>query len=89
MGLYFNPGNENYTRDAQSEIYVDKTGLIKELNKILRTSDCLVAVSHARRFGKSQAADMLEAYYSLGCDSRTIFSKFEIARDDNFENYYD
>lgn len=48
-----------------SSIYVDKTGLIKELNRVLCTNDKCVAVSHARRFGKSQAANLIETYYSM------------------------
>lgn len=48
-----------------SSIYVDKTGLIKELNRVLCTNDKCVAVSHAIRFGKFQAANLIEAYYSM------------------------
>ena len=28
MGIYLNPGNEKFYRSINSEIYVDKTGLI-------------------------------------------------------------
>lgn len=87
MGLYFNPSNEKFMKDISSSIYVDKTGLIKELNKVLCTNDKCVAVSHARRFGKTYVADMLQAYYSVGCDSKDIFSKYEIAQADDFAKY--
>lgn len=87
MGLYLNPNNEQFYADTSSDIYVDKTGLIKELNKVLCKSDRCVAVSHARRFGKSQAADLIEAYYSVGCNSKDIFSKYEIAQADDFEKH--
>ena len=50
-------------------VYVDKTELIAYLNKVLGTPRNFIAVSHARRFGKSHAAGMIDAYYSLGCDS--------------------
>ena len=83
MGIYFNPGNEGFASDVNSDIYVDKTGLIKHMNKSLGKAQRCIAVSHARRFGKSQAAGMLEAYYSLGCDSKELFAPFEIAH----ENY--
>ena len=33
------------------------------------------------------AANMLTAYYSRGCDSREIFSKFEISESPDFEKY--
>ena len=59
MGVYFNPNNESFTRDKNSKIYVDKTGLLEFLNNILGTNSNCIAVSHARRFGKSHAAGMM------------------------------
>lgn len=56
MGVYFNPSNESFTSDKNSKIYVDKTGLLEYLNEILGTNSKCVALSHARRFGKSHAA---------------------------------
>ena len=87
MGTYFNPGNESFRQAVRSKIYVDKTGLINELNDVICTEYKCVAVSHARRFGKSQAAGMLRAYYSKGCDSRELFSGFEIAKAPDFEEH--
>ena len=74
MGTYFNPGNESFQKAVCSRIYVDKTGLLIKLNPLLRTEQNCIALSHARRFGKSQAADMIDAYYSCGCDSRELFA---------------
>ena len=73
MGIYFNPGNGSFTEDKNSQIYVDKTELLKFLNKRLKTNGKCIAVSHARRFGKSHAAGMIDAYYSLGSDSSKLF----------------
>ena len=87
MGIYFNPDNESFTGDVRSKIYVDKTGMLKILNQYLCTRDRYVCVSHARRFGKSQAAGMIDAYYSLGSDSRELFSPFEIAEAPDFEEH--
>ena len=87
MGLYFNPNNEKFVRDIRSKIYVDKTRLLSELNQILSTNDNCISVSHARRFGKTQAANMIEAYYSCGCDSKDLFSKYEISSAPDFEEY--
>ena len=87
MGIYFNPDHESFKQDSNSRIYVDKTGLLEELNQILDTSEKCVSLSHARRFGKSQAAGMIDAYYSVGSDSRELFSRFEIAKKPDFETY--
>ena len=73
LGTYFNPGNESFKGDAGSRIYVDKTGLLEILNSVLRTRDRYICISHARRFGKSQAAGMIDAYYSIGSDSKELF----------------
>lgn len=87
MGSYLNPGNNKFKRAVNSDIYVDKTGLIKYTNSIVDTLQSCVCVSRPRRFGKSMAADMLTAYYSKGCDSRELFSGLEIAKDESFEEH--
>lgn len=73
MGVYLNPGNEKFAKAVQSEIYVDKTGLIEYTNQVINTVQRYVCVSRPRRFGKSMTADMLTAYYGKECDSRELF----------------
>ncbi len=87
MGIYVNPGFESMESAVSSEIYIDKTGILKILNKHLGTEKRYFAVSRARRFGKSMAAGMIEAYYSSGCDSRALFEPYEIAGDPDFEKH--
>ena len=86
MGLYLNPGNEEFRNAAiHSKIYVDKTEMIKFTNSQLFGEHKNICVSRPRRFGKSMAANMLVAYYSKGCDSKELFENFKIA-DDADEN---
>ena len=87
MGNYLNPDNSKFQRAVNSDIYVDKTGLIKYTNRVINTMQAYVCVSRPRRFGKSMAADMLTAYYSKGCDSREVFSGLEITEDETFDRY--
>ena len=87
MGIYFNPSNESFTCDKNSEIYIDKTGLLEYLNHVICTNGKCIAVSHARRFGKSHAAGMIDAYYSRGCDSSELFKDTEIAIKDTFKKF--
>ena len=87
MGIYLNPDNIDFQEALNSKIYVDKTGLIKYTNDVIRTEDKYVCVSRPRRFGKSIAANMLVAYYSRGCDSREMFSSYKIAADPSFEKH--
>ena len=87
MGVYFNPNNESYTKDRNYKIYIDKTGLLEFLNESLGTPKNCIALSHARRFGKSHAAGMIDAYYSLGCDSSKLFDDTRIADSDDYRKY--
>ena len=87
MGVYFNPNNGSFTKDRNYKIYVDKTGLLKYLNEVINTPGNCIAVSHARRFGKSHAAGMIDAYYSLGSDSSKLFEGTKIASDPDFKKY--
>lgn len=87
MGNYLNPGNEAFCKMINSEIYVDKTGLIKYTNRVVNTMQGYICVSRPRRFGKSMAANMLAAYYSRECNSKELFSGFEIAGSEDFEKY--
>ena len=79
MGIYFNPDNDSFKKDKNSELYLDKTGLLEHLNRVICTNANCISVSHARRFGKSHAAGMIDAYYSRGCDSSELFENTEIA----------
>ena len=87
MGVYFNPNNESFTQARNSMVYVDKTGLIEILNQRLSTEDKCIAVSHARRFGKSHAAGMVDAYYSLGCDSTKLFEDTKLANNADWKKH--
>ena len=86
MALYINKGNNSFMRAQMSE-YVDKSGLIAEINNTLFTEKCFTCVSRCRRFGKSMAANMLCAYYDRSCDSRSLFENLEIAKHPSFETY--
>ena len=87
MGVYFNPSNKSFTKDRNYKIYIDKTELLEFLNESLETPKNCISVSHARRFGKSHAAGMIDAYYSLGCDSTKLFENTKISSSADFQKY--
>ncbi len=92
MGRFVNPENSAFQVALNSEIYVDKTGLIAYTNKVLNTKQAFICNSRPRRFGKSVTADMLAAYYSRGCDSEAMFQGLAISNDPDFRrhlNQYD
>ena len=87
MGLYLNPTNDLFVEAVSSEIYVDKTDLIRYTNRVLRTQQKYICVSRPRRFGKSMTAQMLSAYYSRGTDSERIFERLSIGTEESFRKY--
>ena len=86
-GIYLNPGNKGFWQAIRSEIYVDKTGLIAEINKCINTEQKFICVSRPRRFGKSMALKMLAAYYSRGCVSADLFRGLKIEQDETFQEH--
>ena len=87
MGKYLNPGNLGFQSALNSQIYVDKTGLIEKINSVLGTKQRYVCVSRARRFGKTMAEQMLAAYYDRSCDSRGQFKGCAIEKAKSFEEH--
>ena len=85
MGIFVNPSNTLMQRDMKSTIYIDKSLLIVETNKLLNTNGNFVCVSRPRRFGKSMASNMLAAFYSKGCDSEEIFSNLKISETEHWK----
>ena len=85
MGIYVNPGNENLKIALNSQIFVDKSLVLKKLCSFLNSNQRFICVSRPRRFGKSTVRDIMVAYFSKGCDSREMFSNLKIAKDQCFE----
>ena len=92
MGSYLNPGSDRFQISRRSEIYVDKSMLIAQMNSKIRSEQMYVCVSRPRRFGKSMAAGMLSAYYSAGEDTSALFDDLKISRAPSYKehlNQYD
>ncbi len=87
MGIYLNPGNENFRIAINSKIYIDKSDLIAYTNSVLKTEQRYLCVSRPRRFGKSMTANMLAAYYSKDTDSRALFRTLNVSKQNSFEKH--
>lgn len=85
MGIYLNPGNENFREAANAEIYVDKTMMIEAVNNMMKKGNKYICISRPRRFGKTITGEMLCAYYSRGCDSGELFAPYKIASSPSYE----
>jgi hypothetical protein len=87
MGIYLNPSNDRFAEALRSEIYIDKTGQIADINKVIQTQQKYICVSRPRRFGKTMAASMLAAYYSRGSDSAAMFGNLQISGDPGYKKH--
>ena len=85
MGVYLNPGNEQFKVSVNSELYVDKTELINYTNSRIGKDRPLICSSRPRRFGKTMAVTMLAAYYSKGCSSEELFAGLKISQNEFFK----
>ena len=84
MSLYLNQNNDLFLDSINADIYVDKTMLIGNCNRLIRKPNKFMCITRPRRFGKTMALSMLNAYYSNGCDSKSIFDKLNIASDSSY-----
>ena len=85
MGIYLNPGFENFRETLNRGDYIDKTMMISVINSFIDRGDKYICVSRPRRFGKTIASNMLSSYYTKGIDSRELFSGLKIENDPSFE----
>ena len=49
MGRFVNPDNSAFQAALNSRIYVDKTGMIEYMNRVLETTDAYICNSRPRR----------------------------------------
>lgn len=87
MGRFVNPNNSAFQVALNSQIYVDKSGLLEFTNSVLSTEQDMICNSRPRRFGKSIAAEMLTAYYSKGAASEAMFADLAISKSAGFHTH--
>lgn len=84
MGNFIDKGNDGFA-SVRNTNFVDKSMLIEEVNSVMLTENRYMCVTRARRFGKSVAVKMLNAYYDRSCESRSLFEGLEISNQADFE----
>lgn len=84
MGNFIDKGNDGFA-SVHNTNFVDKSMLIEEVNSVMLTENRYMCVTRARRFGKSVAVKMLNAYYDRSCESRLLFEGLEISKQADFE----
>ena len=87
MGVYLNPGAAMLLRARASEIYVDKSNILKLLNKVCNTQENYVCISRPRRFGKSMTANLISAYYDRTVETIKVFAGLNYAKSTEFARW--
>lgn len=85
MGIYLNQDNKKFEVAVKTKPYIDKSMLISFTNSQINTEFKYICVTRPRRFGKSMGLNMLNAYYSKGCDSKDLFKDLKISNDSSFK----
>ncbi len=87
MSIFLNKNNVKFVRYMRSKIFIDKSLLINQCNSVLGSEDSYLCVTRPRRFGKTLAISMLNAYYSKGANSKELFDKLAISKDSTYEEH--
>ena len=82
--MFVNVDNVSFQMEKNGD-YVDKSEIISLINRFINGQKRFICVTRPRRFGKSVTLDMLNAYYSKGCDSKELFSDLKISSLPDFD----
>lgn len=100
LGVYVNSKKPYtlYRKMAQSAYFVDKTALLNALIPVVDADGegaaqsggkdlRYICITRPRRFGKTVMADMVASFFGKGGDSRSVFEKLEISKNNQFEKH--
>ena len=73
-----------YKELVDSPYFVDKSALIENMNKRIRTNMKYVCITKPRRFGKTSVLNMLEAYYCKAYDTAALFDGLSISSSETY-----
>ncbi|MBQ9590318.1 MAG: AAA family ATPase [Butyrivibrio sp.] len=80
MSIYVNPNVQAFEEAINSDIFVDKTEMLLDINEVVGTKQKYISVSRPRRFGKTMAADMICSYYGKSKKNRALFKERKLAQ---------
>lgn len=88
MAVYLNTGSAlTLNQSIKNEYFVDKSDIIRAINKRIRTSTKYICITKPRRFGKTSVLNMLGAYYCKAGDSQSIFDNLNISRSVDYRTH--
>ncbi len=89
MGIYLNSTTAFtlYKNETLKPYFVDKSSILKELFSLVDEGSNYICITRPRRFGKTVMANMIASFFSKGCDSKDVFDKLQIARENQYSKY--
>ena len=89
MGIYLNSTTAFtlYKNETLKPYFVDKSCILKEFFSLVDEGSNYICITRPRRFGKTVMANMIASFFSKGCDSKDLFDKLEIAREEQYSKY--
>ena len=76
-------GVSDFTEIRQNGYYyIDKSGLIKDI--LETTSTKVTLITRPRRFGKTLAMSMLDAFFDIRKESKKLFEGLEISKQQDY-----
>lgn len=69
-----------------SEIYVDKSKLIEQISKRIKTGNKYVCITRPRRFGKTINANMLRLIIQKDMTAQNCFVAWQLVRQENIKS---
>ena len=79
-----NTSGDGFCEAIRGEYFVDKSWLIEFTNNKLSTKEKWICVSKPRRFGKTFALEMLDAYYTKSGNAGELFNGLKIKQSVEF-----
>ena len=79
-----NTSGDGFREAIRGEYFVDKSWLIEFTNNKLSTKEKWICVSKPRRFGKTFALEMLDAYYTKSGNAEELFNGLKIKQSVEF-----
>lgn len=79
-----NTSGDGFCEAIRGEYFVDKSWLIEFTNNKLSTKEKWICVSKPRRFGKTFALEMLDAYYTKSGNAEELFNGLKIKQSVEF-----
>lgn len=76
-----------YQELLNSEYFVDKSAIIENISKRIRTNTKYVCITKPRRFGKTSILNMLGAYFNKAFSAKEVFNTLEISKSPKYHTY--